>query len=73
MAAVRSLLARPDRLERAKAPALPPFEGACGSLDGFAALVQAKNAGGTLDPRDRPLILNAVQRRHTDRVWDLWQ
>ena len=62
-----------SRLEQAKAPALSLFETSYGSVEAFAAAVQAEIDGGTVDRRDGALILWAVRRWHCDRVWDLWQ
>lgn len=57
------------KLERINAPAQSPFERDYRSVNGFAAEISA----GALDPRGGPLVLNAVERWHRDRVWDLWQ
>lgn len=71
--AVRALLARVTRLELAKAPPVSPFEVDYGSVEAFAASVQAGIDGGDIDPRDGPQVLAAIRRWHTDEVWGLWQ
>jgi len=71
MTAVRSLLARVQRLEQARTAALSPFEAAYGSFDAFAAEAQAGIARGTYDKRDMPLVLNCLRRWHSDGVWGL--
>lgn len=73
MTAVRSLLARVQRLEQARTAPRSPFEAAYGSFDGFAGEVQAGIASGTYDERDMPLVLNCLRRWHSDGVWGLWR
>ena len=70
MPAVRSLLARVARLEQAPAPA-SPFVLWYGSLEAFAASAQTEMDAGTLDQRDGPDLLAAVQRWHQDAVWEV--
>ncbi|ODU80988.1 MAG: hypothetical protein ABT10_15445 [Novosphingobium sp. SCN 63-17] len=73
MTAVRSLLARVQRLEQARTAPRSPFEAAYGSFDAFAGEVQANVANGTYDERDMPLVLNCLRRWHSDGVWGLWR
>jgi hypothetical protein len=69
MAGTRSMLTRVRRLEQARAPTLSPFEAMAGGLDGWVADCAAGVAAGYLDRSDVPMIVLAVQRWHTDRVW----
>ena len=73
MTAVRSLLARVQRLEQARTTPRSPFEAAYGSFDAFADVVQAGIASGTYDEGDMPLVLTCLRRWHSDGVWGLWR
>lgn len=73
MASVRSLLARVQRLEAARAAPRSPIEVAYGSMDAFAEQVQAGIDAGTLDRVDMPVVITALRKWHTDGVWGAWQ
>ncbi|MEZ0002915.1 hypothetical protein [Sinorhizobium fredii] len=73
MSGVRSLLARVGRLERARTAPKSPFEIAYGSMDAFAANVQAGIDAGTLDQIDMPVVLACIRRWHDEGVYGLWQ
>ncbi|GLT01587.1 hypothetical protein GCM10007897_29810 [Sphingobium jiangsuense] len=73
MTAVRSLLARVQRLEQARTAPRSPFEAAYGSFDAFAAETQAGIDAGQFDSREMPLVLNAIRRWHTDGEFGAWQ
>lgn len=69
MSNVRALLSRVARLEAARVTPRSPFEMAFGSLDALSDKVTADVAAGKLDKVDGPIILNAVLKWHTDRLW----
>jgi hypothetical protein len=73
MTAVRSLLARVQRLEQARTAPRSPFEAAYGSFEAFAAVTQAGIDAGQFDSREMPLVLNCIRRWHDDGVWGLWR
>lgn len=73
MTAVRSLLARVQRLEQARTAPRSPFEAAYGSFDAFAAETQAGIDAGHFDSREMPMVLNAIRRWHTDSEFGAWQ
>ena len=73
MPALRSLLARVNRLEQAREPVVSPVQRAYGSSEAFAAAAQAEMDAGSLDPRDGPYVIAAVRRWHNERPWDGWR
>ncbi len=73
MAGTRSLLARIQRLEQARAPLRSPFDLAYGSTAAFCATLQDGVDTGDLDSRDIGGIIAAITRWDTERVWAVWQ
>ena len=67
MAAVRSMLARVQRLEQARAP-VSPFVRCFGSFDAWVDDCRAGVDAGLLDAGEMPVVIAAVERWHRD-VW----
>lgn len=73
MSRVDALLRRVQRIERARTAPRSPIERAYGSMDAYAAGVQAGIDAGTYDPTDMPVILTCLQQWHQDGLWGAWQ
>jgi len=69
MSSVRSMLARVARLEQARAAPRSPFEEAFGSVDAWAAEIEAGIAAGTYDAIDMPVVITCVRRWHAEGLW----
>lgn len=70
---VRSMLARVQRLERARTAPRSLVELAYGSLDNFEENVQAQSDAGTLDRTEMPIILACIRRWHSDDMFSAWR
>lgn len=66
MASAQALLKRVQRLEAARTPKPSPIEAIYGSVDAFAAEVQAKVDEGKLCPVDMPVVIECLRRWHRD-------
>lgn len=64
MASAQALLKRVQRLEAARTPKPSPIEALYGSVDAFAAEVQAKVGEGKLCPVDMPVVIECLRRWH---------
>lgn len=73
MTAVRSLLARVQRLEQARIAPRSTFEAAYGSFDASAGEVQMGIDADHFDRPEMSVILNCIRRWHDDGVWGLWR
>lgn len=73
VAGTRSLLARIQRLEQARAPLRSPFDIAYGSTAAFCDTLQAGVDAGDLDSRDMVGVIAAITRWDTEGVWAVWQ
>lgn len=69
MAGARSMLARVQRLEQARASVWSPFALAFGSTAAFADHLRESGA----DPRDVPTLIAAIERWDSDGVWGAWR
>lgn len=68
MVAVRSMLARVQRLEKSRRPPLIAY--LCSPE--FEAEIKAGIAAGKFDPTDMASLVPSVQKWGRDRVWELW-
>lgn len=72
MTAIRSMLARVEKLEAVRAMPKSPFDYAYGSYDAFEADTKARALAGTLDLADIEGVLASIRRWNRDGVWGLW-
>lgn len=66
MASARSLLSQVRQIKKARTPKPSPIEALYGSVDAFAAEVQAKVGEGKLCPVDMPVVIECLRRWHRD-------
>jgi len=66
------LLARTQRVERARSAPTSPFEQAYGSLENFEREMRAEIDAGKLAGDDMTVVLAAVRRWHIDGVFGIW-
>ena len=71
--AVRSLLARVQRIEAERAPVVSPFVRAYGSFDAFADDCEDGIANGELDRADMTTVLHCLRRWEHDDTWGSWR
>lgn len=69
MSSVRSMLGRVQKLEQARRAPHSPFEVSAGSVEAWAAEVQAEIDGGRLDRIDMPVVITCVRKWHADGLW----
>lgn len=69
MPSARSLLARVQRLEEARRAPRSPFEVGWGSVDAWAAEVQAGIDAGRYDAIDMAHVVTCIRKWHANGLW----
>jgi hypothetical protein len=69
MSSSRSLLARVQRLEAARRAPRSPFEVGWGSVDAWAAEVQAGIESGAYERAEMSMVITCVRKWHADGMW----